>query len=367
MENTEVKEVKEKKKMSRFKKGLIIYGLVLLVLISGLLVYFWQFIGAYEDAMPYNVMDKEIKGFDAGKIEEYIDFDSFDVNYDFVSKEKIIEFVKSKIKGEITYIEAKENTDKNPVYELKAEGETFAKVFLEENGVDGFDYTQWKVKEYDFSCLKPETHSVTVQTIAGAKVYLDGQEVDSKYITEEDITVEKLSVVSEYLTSTPTYVKYEINGLTDKMEVTSKGADDVELPVTVDKNTYSFTFAENNEFEKEILPYVENVNELYAKFFANSGWDIYNYVLDDSKVDTNLELSTTYFYPSEYISGMGFTSREFSEFVKYSDECFSCRVDYVFEVYFKGYYTDKEVTENDMYMIFVKKDGKWLFADFIYN
>lgn len=358
---------KKKKKVPRFVKGLLIYVAVFAVMIVALFVVFWKFIGAYEQAMPYNYMEKEFLNFNKDKIDELIDFDNVKVAKEFVSKDYVTEHIKGLITEDLEYIEALENTDKNPVYLLKSGDKNIAKVYFEEDGEGKFGFTKWKLKNYDFTEALPETHSIEITTLAGSKVYLDGVEVPQDYIVEKDIPVKEKEKLEKYMEVTPSYVKYRIEGIVGEKEVKSVDVNGREMPGQVTENSYSFDWANNDTLQSEVGTYVETVNELYAKFFANNGWDLYNYVLKDSYMYENLKLSTTYFYPSEYVSGMKMVSREFSEFRQYSEDCFSCRVKYQFEVYFRGYYTDKEVTNNDMTMIFVKKDGKWLLSDFIYN
>lgn len=353
-------------KKNRFLKSILIYSAVLFVLIVGGLIWFWNFIKAYEAAMPYNFMEKEFKSFNKDTVSEKFDYDKADVNKNFVSRETIVSYIEGLLSDDVEYLEAKENTDKNPVYEIKSGKKIVAKVYFEENGEDAFGFKKWKVKNYDFSMALPETHSVEIKALADTTVVLDGITLTEEYIVEKDIPAENYEKIKQYATA-PTYVKYKVDNVLGEHEVKATDVNGYELTYAMNENVYEFGWANNQALQTEVQPYVEEVNELYAKFFANNGWSLYKYVLKDSYMEENLDLSTTYFYPSEYVSGMSMISREFSEFRKYGEDCYSCRVKYVFEVYFSGYYTDKEVTENDMTMIFVKSEAQWLLADFVYH
>ncbi len=354
-------------KKHKFLIGTSIYAVILIAVVAGGIAWFWGFIEAYEKAMPYNYMDAEFEKFGKETVEEYFDYEVADVDKAFVSREVLVDYITGYITEDIEYKEAMENTDKNPVYEIKNGSTTIAKVYFEENGEDEYGYTTWKLKGYDFSMCTPETHYIEIQALSDTTVVVDGVTLTADYITEEDIPAENYDKIKKYTESAPTYVKYKVDKILGEHEVKATDANGKELVCNMNEAVYEFGWENNDNLQTEVQTYVETVNELYAKFFANSGWSLYNYVLDDSYMEENLDLSTTYFYPSEYISGMEMISREFSEFRKYGEDCFSCRVEYVFEVYFKGYYTDKEVTENDMTMIFVKSGDQWLLSDFVYN
>lgn len=354
-------------KKHKFLIGTSIYAIVLIAVVTGLLIWFWGFIEAYEKAMPYNYMDTEFGKFGKETVEEYFDYEAADVDKAFVPREELVDYITSFITEDLEYQEAMENTDKNPVYEIKNGKTTVAKVYFEEAGEDKYGYTTWKLKNYDFSMCTPETHSIEIKALADTTVVVDGVTLTADYITEKDIPAENYDKIKKYTEAAPTYVKYKVDKILGEHEVKATDVNGKELVCTMNESVYEFGWENNDTLQAEVQTHVETVNELYAKFFANSGWSLYNYVLDGSYMEENLDLSTTYFYPSEYISGMAMISREFSEFREYGEECFSCRVNYVFEVYFTGFYTDKEVTNNDMTMIFVKSGDQWLLADFVYN
>ncbi len=354
-------------KKHKFLIGTGIYAVVLIAIVTGLLIWFWGFIEAYEKAMPYNYMNAEFEKFGKETVEEYFDYEAADVDKAFVSREVLVDYIVGFITDDIQYQEAMENTDKNPVYEIKNDKTTIAKVYFEEAGEDKYGYTKWKLKKYDFSMCTPKTNSVEIKALSDATVVVDGVTLTADYITEKDIPAENYDKIKKYTEAAPTYVKYKIDKILGEHDVKATDVNGKELAFTMNGAVYEFGWENNDALQAEVQTHVETVNELYAKFFANSGWSLYNYVLEGSYMEENLDLSTTYFYPSEYISGMEMISREFSEFRKYGEECFSCRVNYVFEVYFTGFYTDKEVTNNDMTMIFVKSGDQWLLADFVYN
>ena len=354
-------------KKNKFLKGMLIYTSVLTVAIIGFLIWFWNFIDAYEKAMLYNFMEKEFKKFGADTIEQYFDYEQVDVNKEFVTREELVEYITGLLKDDIVFVEAKENTDKNPVYEVKSGDISIAKAYFDKNGEDGYGYTQWKLKDWDVNLALPETNMVEIKVLAGSKVVLDGVTLDDKYISQKDIPTESNEKLSKYVENPPTYVIYKVEGLLGEHTVESVDANGRVSSYKLNGQVYEFGWNNDDTLQTEVQQYVETVNDLYAKFFTNAGRTLYNYVLKNSYMYENLKLSTTYFYPDEYVTGRKMVSREFTEFRRYSENCFSCRVKYVYEVYFEGYKTDKEVINNDMTMIFTKSNEKWLLTDFIYH
>ena len=106
-----------------------------------------------------------------------------------------------------------------------------------------------------------------------------------------------------------------------------------------------------------------DVTNAYARNFANLDKSIFNYVRPGSELYDAINSATTYFYPNSKISGTEFTSREVTDFVKYSDDCFTCHVKYDYTIYFTGYSIDKDVSSVDMTWVFVQKDGLWYLTD----
>ena len=197
-------------KKHKFLFGVSIYAVILIVLITVGLIWFWCFIDAYEKAMPYNYMEAEFKKFGKDTVNEYFDYENADVDKAFVTREELVEHISGLITDDMEYMEAKENTDKNPVYEIKSGKEVVAKVLFEEAGEDKYGYTKWKLKGYDFSMAMPETNSVEIKALADTTVVLDGVKLSADYIVEKDIPAESYDKIVKYTESAPTYVKYKV-------------------------------------------------------------------------------------------------------------------------------------------------------------
>lgn len=352
---------KSQKKKSKFKLGLLIYAAVLLVIIVGVWIFFYSFIDGYEKGMSYNEIAEIAR--ELGENPDSI-LSNIQVSNEFEDSSYAITYIKNLIQGkEIEYREAKENTTTNPVYELLVEDKVFAKVTLKQDGEIKHGFKNWVLSEVSTEEYLPATASVVVYSPSNSEVYINGKEVGESYIIEENLEIEVLDKVAQYLDSVPTQTKYEVKGFFETPQIEVKDENGNVLDLLAEGNTYTAGFAYDTATADEFKTYVEDVTYAYARNFANLAKNIFNYVRPGSDLYASIESATTYFYPDSKISGTEFTSREITDFVRYTDDCFTCHVKYDYTVYFTGYSIDKDVSSVDMIWVFVENDGLWYLTD----
>lgn len=356
-----LKNNRKKKRKGLFKKGLLIYATVLLILIVGIWVFFYSFIDGYEKGMSYHKIAEiaeEIKT-DPDKV-----FKDIKLSSEFESDDYAVNYIKNLVTGkEIEYREAKENTTSDPVYELVVDKKVFAKVSLAQDGKIKHGFKNWKIKSINISDYLPATTQITVLAPSDSDVYVNDVKVSVDYVTEDNVTIDVLSNVEQYLQNSPKMTKYEIKGLYETPEVSVKDTAGNNLEVIGESGKYTAGVSESKELEEEFKQYLLDVSNAYARNFANLDKSIFNYVRPGSELYDAVSSATTYFYPNSKISGTEFTTREISDFVRYSDDCFACHVKYDYTIYFTGYSIDKDVSSVDMIWIFVEKDGLWYLTD----
>lgn len=347
-----------KKKKSRFKSGVLIYAAVLLVIVVGVWIFFYSFIDGYEKGMSYNKIAEIAKAFNVKGVDELFS-DISGVTNEFEDEDYAIEYIKAQIDGkEITYKEAKENTSSSPVYEIYAADKAVAKVFLVQDGKIKHGFKNWEIGSIDIDEYLPESSNITIYAPEDAKVFVNGIEVIDTYIVSNE-PVEILSGVSEYLENIPVQNKFEIKGFFNTPQIKVVDKEDNELVITNDKDSYTAGFAPDLDTETEFKSYVEDVTYAYARNFANLAKNIFSYVRPGSTIYESIESATTYFYPDSKISSTEFTSREITDFIRYSESCFTCHVKYDYTIYFTGYTIDKDVSSVDMIWTFVEYNGLW--------
>ncbi|MDE6209491.1 MAG: hypothetical protein K2M73_07440 [Lachnospiraceae bacterium] len=352
---------KKKNQKSKFKKILFIYAVALLIVTVGVWIFFYSFIDGYEKGMSYHKIAEIAEDINKN-LDSYLA--NITAGNEFEDNSYAVNYIRSLITGkEIEYKEAKENTTVNPVYELLVEDKAFAKVSLKQDGTIKHGFKKWTISEIDLVDYLPTTATISILALEGSTVYVNGIEVNDTYITEKGVSVDLLSNVEQYLDVVPKITKYEINGLFETPTVVVKDSTGNEMDVSVDGGTYTAVTNSDSSLEDEFMQYVQDVTYAYARNFANLGKSIFNYVRPGSDLYESINSATTYFYPDSKISGTEFTSREITDFVKYSEDCFACHVKYEYTIYFTNYSTDKDVSVVDMIWIFVEHDGLWYLTD----
>ncbi len=366
----------EKKFHLTFKMGLLIYVVVAIILIGIGMGFFWKFIGDYEDGQPIHTMEKVVKDFEKADITKLINSSKIDMVSnpfevaDGEGNKFLAEKFNSYLNGKkITFVKAKKYTDKNPVYVVKADGESIAEVELTSKKRNSSNFKIWEFESLnlaDYISKVIKTSDIKVQVPEGTVITVNGKEVaDSYKVGEADIP--ELKEVSPYMENPPKMYTYEIKGFTAEPTV-SASLNGEALQILKEENVYTGTFTSSEEFVNEMSSYADEVAVAYAKNFINVQKKILPYVLKESDLYTSIKSATTAWYPNSKIKSYEFTEKEISNFQVYSDDCFSCDVKYILEIKFvSGYKVDDPTETGDFKFFFVQKEGKWYLASLTYN
>lgn len=213
----------------------------------------------------------------------------------------------------------------------------FCKISLKEDGKIKHGFKNWAIKDINVADYLPKTAAITVSAPENSQVYVNDVIVNDSYITDKSVSIDILSNVEQYLANPPKMVKYEIKGLFETPTVKVKDSDGNELEVVENAGNYTAGVSKDASLEEEFKQYLLDVTNAYARNFANLDKSIFNYVRPGSELYDAINSATTYFYPNSKISGTEFTSREITDYVKYSDDCFTCHIKYDYTIYFTGY------------------------------
>lgn len=365
----------EKKFRVSFKMGLLIYVIVALILIFSGLAFFWKFIGDYEAGEPIHAMEEIIKDFENANITELLKTsEGYDANPFEVADDVEAEFLAEKYNGylngkKITFAKSKNYTDKNPVYVVKADGESVADVVLESNKRNDSNFKIWEFGSLDIGEYTSKiitTSSIKIQVPEGTVITVNGKEVGEEYKTGE-ADIPELKEVAPYMKNAPQMFTYEISGFTAEPTVAAEFNGDA-LVISKDDNTYTGTFTASEEFVNEMSEYADKVAVAYAKNFINVEKKILPYVMKESDLYESIRSATTAWYPNSKIKSYEFSEKEITNFQVYGDDCFSCDVEYVLNINFvSGYYIDDPTEKGDFKFFFVEKDGEWYLTSLTYN
>ena len=353
----------KKKKMSKFKMGIMIYAGVSVLLIAIFAVIFWNFIADYEKSMPHHGVDKVLADMNASEWDKY--FETKTQDGAFESTDKIKEYILEKYDGKkITSKKAKSYTASKPVFELLADGKAFASVTLKKTGKNKSNFSEWGYDSISYEdYIKYETY--TIEAPSTTKVSVNGVELSDEYKKEEK-EIERLSQAALYTTGLPKMAVYEVE-LIYEPDVTAVDSKGNTVEAVKDNNTYTIGFAPSDDVEAEHKEYALKVSSVYVKNFINVKEGILKYIMPDSELREAVRLSDTYFYPVEYMAGYEFLKQEVKNFVYYSEDCFSCDVYYEVNVLFRGWSISSKVEVSDINYVFVKKDGTWYLTSLSYN
>lgn len=359
---------KRRKKKSMFKRGMVIYISITLLICFIVFFVFYRFIGAYEKSQTKYGMDDVVKAFENGDVSSYIneetipglnpsDLTLFTQKYNSYIAGKPISFEKS-----TAY------TDMTPVFTVLADKEKVADVTLSSHKMKGYNFQEWSFDKMDltqYGSLVFDPITVSVQAPKGATILLNGKEVTSNNIGSAE-SVEWLEDLKNYAPELTNYECTQITGLIAEPEVsiTMNGA-----PLVVNKINGIYVATESNvdaAFISEMNDYVTTVLKSYALKFVALQNDIHKYVMPKSLLLETVNTAVTNFYPTSYINTYNFDVLSITDYVKYNDNCFSCKAQYDLHILFKNYQIADTDEEGNFYMYFVKKDNKWYLTSIEY-
>ena len=163
------------------------------------------------------------------------------------------------------------------------------------------------------------------------------------------------------LCTTPVDDVYNINGMFAKPEVkvTYNGK---ELDTEYVKDGYEAYYPSDDELLASEKSHILTVAENYGKYMINRGSlsTLSSYMIGNAK-----EYMSDIPAIDVYLIGRTFTyditDENVSNFRKYSDDCYSCDVDYNLNVKWSSGSTTYNIS---LTYVFVKQNDKWMLADF---
>lgn len=228
---------KRRKKMSGYKKSLLVFFLILLILSEITLIYLSSTLKMYEKGniegyMTYLIKDMK-KASKTGNIKKYLSFNNTSSPY-----EKSSSFEKGyKELFENSKLSYKKNTNEENTYDIYADDILIASVTLTSKkerrlGILSFeDYSIKKVETYS----KTGIYNVDIYVNDNYDLYING----IKALDEDLLSKEEIKEYSEVYdkVNLPYEKHYKISDLTYKPKITVKDGDN-EIEVKNDKNTY---------------------------------------------------------------------------------------------------------------------------------
>ena len=368
---------RQKKPLSLYKKALLIYTGIIVLLIIILLIYVSICLKEYDKYDVGNFIKYSVADLSNKDLVNIVDDKKLTISkYDKLSsKKEVIKAIDKALedKKNITYkLNETSKDDKKPVYDVYYNGKLVLTLKLANRGnvqkLKLLNYTKWEVVDVK-SHIEEGLYKVSANIPEDYKLYINNKEVTDKSEAENPV----LNLFAQY-TEIKKYNKYEISGLIQKPSVVIKDASGKEVkPTNKDgvlqiEETY-FKTDENDVAQSKLAePFnVLDFAEKYSLFLTNDlqggyhgfgtlskyvipGTDMYKRIYDWAHgIDITFTSRHTLKNPI-------FTNEKLSNFVIYSDKAFS--VDVTLEKNMKVKGEDRVMKMNDR-LSFVYYDGGW--------
>lgn len=368
--NADTRTVQKKSKrknffmrLSLFKRFLMIYcGILAVGIIIGLFMLY-GLLRDYEAGLPQNTMDEILEEFQADRIDKLLDESGLTLN-EFESNEVVAAYLKEKIaSNEISYRKKSgEYSEETPVYVIYAGKSPLARVELVEKRKNAHHFTEWKLGSIQLDeYMKGKTVSVTVPK--GSVVTLNGIELSDSYISENDVEFTPCTNVSDYVEK-PVNTVYQIENLiSDPVIVVNRNGQELEL--SVEGHDITALYPGDEALYAELEQHIKDFGRSYGRYLINRGSlsNLQSYMVGIARESVaDIPAVWAFLYGMTY--SYDFQNEKVSNFIKYSEDCFSC--DISFDLYV-NWGSGSKTYETGLLCTYVKTDGKWMLADFAIN
>lgn len=181
------------KRKNSFYWKLLIYAEVFILLLCFGLIWFWNYIEAYEATRPRNIVDSYMQTLTAERLIERSADLIGSVDPMIQTEDACSQVIQDSLSGGITYAKhVSESTETESVYMLLSGGKTIGKIKLACTSTDKYGFTHWTVEEesFDLSHLLRDPISITVPH--DYAVYAGDVLLGQEHITETNIPYAEL-------------------------------------------------------------------------------------------------------------------------------------------------------------------------------
>jgi hypothetical protein len=357
-----------------------LYTIVLLVISAIFLGYVSRSLKKYEKSQSSFAIEKYVEDFKsslaAGNLPEGFvsegssQFESADIklqNLMDATNGKTISYEKDA---------ASYNTEE-PVYDLNADGETFAKVTFSATNpqviLGILTIMDWEVKSADLMNTGNTTDYI-INAPAGYTVTVNGVTVGSEYLTGNNANLKLFANAADYVTI-PQMVEYKIPALNAEPVVKVTDESGTEHGCTLSGTTFTAAFGTQGEMPDDIKEEALNIAQTWSLFMtadlggAKYGLDkVRQYLIPDSFYDGlakgwagGIDITFT---SAHTLKNPAFENVEIGDYIRYTDDCFSCHIKFDKPMHLTRTGEDIVDSTSSTYL-FVKYNGQWCLVDMV--
>lgn len=249
------------KKMSKYKKSLIIFTLALLVIAEFALIYVNRVLVQYENGFVKTYMNNLILDMKSAakrsNIDKYLSYEDISSKYEKKSSFKK-GYKELFSEAKLTYEKNKDDGNKN-VYDIFADDMLIARVSLDGSKIlhklGLLTFTEWKVTNIE-AFNKDGIYNLDFYLTSNYDLYINGIKVDAKEVTETT-KIDGLEEAYDYV-KLPTVNHYKIKGLTYKPTIEVKDKDGKKVDYEIKDGKYYATNYYSTDNETEAMSKLAN-------------------------------------------------------------------------------------------------------------
>lgn len=353
-----------KKKISLFSKIYIFAVAFFMMLLIAASVFLWTVLEAFEAVQPkYKADEVFLEYFNAQNADRLLSVTKLGNGYE--TEKQLKKAVNLKLaERELKYFSVTSDSEGSEKYAVTADGERIAYFTLSKTG----EMQKYGQRGYEMSGIElfmPANLSTTVTVPQGYSLKLNGIEVKEDKISVTDIP----HAANEYLPEDEKglfFNKYTVSGFyfDPTVEVFGPNGQRVEVVRNTESGEYAVDFEHDKELEKDYSKKAIDIASIYTAVMSDdvSKNTLYPYVDRNSDFYKKVKNSaTSWFWDHD---GYSIKNTSASEFYKYSDNMFSCRVRLTQELYL-GRKT--EINNVDLVLYMKKIDGVYVLYNAVTN
>lgn len=360
------------KKKFTFKKFLMIYAGIWLVITVVLNVKLWNVFAGYqteydkaqEAANPDLLMPTILTKYTAQNVMELVTDDFFQEVSQYEDEKNKQDYILDCVDNKtLSYHRSKDFTERKPVYDILADDNVIGTVILkQQQESDEYGFHKSELQECSIQLEKPSLVSVQIDIMNSDSLFINGKEVPKTEASEA-----KLSVVEqeayELTGINKQRVSYELTGFIVNPDIVVK-RNDIECPLKqLTQGVYTNEMQEYEELDKilkeQILEagkaYVMNMNQCAA--FS----EISKYMKTGSKAYKTVESVQSGLSWAGKPDELEIQEASIVDFVQYTDEAFVVSTQYKLHRLYREVVYDEEMTYEWLY---IKDGANWKIYDF---
>ena len=260
---------------SRFGTGLVIYILVFLILTAVGLIFFYDWLEAYELTRPYNAVQAYEDSLHTNGLSENALAALTGIDRKLQTDSSIREQAKDLLDKAVLVRSLAMSAPDKQVYSVRSEGSDLGTVTFRPTGERKFNFRTFvpDEEEYDFSAW---SESVTLQVPDDYTVSVNGVALDASYRTESGVRYRTLQEYYDEYSSLPTLTAYTSGNVLGTPEITVTDGSNQLVPAEKLTEEY-FLDTCSQEERSRLSDFARNFVFNYVQFTADVGGGHYIY------------------------------------------------------------------------------------------